>query len=74
MSRPKKPRITPPGKVWVRRRGNWVLIDEQVHRWRKQNARRAFKERVNTELCGRELDLGAQPADPRDVLDDKLFS
>jgi hypothetical protein len=71
MSRPKKPKIAPEGQSWIRRKGMWVLCDNQVLRWRKENKKRAYKNSVDALYCGRELDLTAPPEEEDDIF--KVF-
>jgi hypothetical protein len=70
MPRLKKPKTAPPGKAWIRRKGMWVLCDEQILRWRKENAKRAYKSTVDAQYCGRELALSA-PEEEEDLF--KVF-
>ena len=71
MSRPRKPSTNPsPGKSWIRRRGEWVQVDNQILRWRKENAKRANKEAVDALFCGREIAQDAED-DSEDIV--KVF-
>lgn len=60
---------------WLRERGWFIFrVDttEALDRWRYNKAKLSYRARAEQELCGREIDLDLD--DPRDILDEKLFS